>query len=334
MRVGLLAVLIGFSPTAAHTQRPSGPADTTSEAVARTLAAVPLEQYLADSNLHIINVYKVEATILRESQGQSGDAIVDRLTREAYIPYAAFWHGYLGDEAAFRRWAMTSLLANDHPVHTRLAAWLNVHLDRLFTATSDWVVQTTGRRPRGTWYIVFGPAWTDMGGFPDGTMLADFSQMVPDSAALALKLAHELTHEVSGAGFVGRNDPDAGTVLSRIVSEGLACYASYVYGSASRVTPAQALGYSEDEWAWALAHESDMIAAVKSRLGSRDRADLNRVASRSERLLDRGPTAGGYWVGFRIAQAYVQQHGPASWTDLLNLPARDVLIRSGYPLRE
>jgi hypothetical protein len=333
MRIVLLAVLIAFSPTSLYAQRPSV-ADTTSEVVARELAAVPLELYLADSNLHIINVYKVEATILRESQGRSPEAIVDRLTREVYSPYAAFWHGYLGDETAFRRWAATSLLANDHPVHTRLAAWLDVRLDRLFTASSDWIVRTTGRRPRGTWYIVFGPAWTDMGGFPDGTMLADFSRMQPDSAALALKLAHELTHEVSGAGSVGGTDPDTGTVLSRIVSEGLACYATYVYGTARRLTPAQALGYSESEWAWALAHESDLIAAAKSRLGSRDRADLNRVASRSERLLDLGPTAGGYWLGFRIVQAYVEDHGPASWTNLLGLPVRDVLLRSGYPLRE
>jgi len=330
----LLAALITFSSTSLHAQRPSSPADTTGEAVARQLAAVPLELYLADSNLHIINVYKVEAIILRESQGRSHEAIVDRLTREVYAPYAAFWHGYLGDEAAFRRWAATHLLANDHPVHTRLAAWLNVRLDRLFAESSDWIVRTTARRPRDTWYIVFGPAWTDMGGFPDGTMLADFSQMLPDSSALALKLVHELTHEVSGAGSVGRPDPDTGTVLSRIVSEGLACYATYVYGTARRLTPAQALGYSESEWAWALAHESDLIAAVKSRLVSRQRADLNRVASRSERLLDPGPTAGGYWFGFRIVQAYVKEHGPASWTDLLDLPVRDVLIRSGYPLRQ
>jgi hypothetical protein len=331
MRRYLLAVLLAFSPTV-RAQRPSRSTDTTSETVARKLAAVPLEQYLADSSLHIINVYKVEATILRDSQEWSQEAIIDRLAREAYTPYAAFWHGYLGDEAAFRRWAATRLLANDHPVRTRLAAWLDIRLDGLFTTSTDWIVRTTGRRPRGTWYIVFGPAWTDMGGFPDGTMLADFSQMVPDSSALALKLVHELTHEVSGA--VGRIDPDTGTVLSRIVSEGLACYATYVYGTARRLTPAQALGYSEEEWAWALAHESDMIAAVKSRLGSRDRADLNRVASRSERVLDQGPTAGGYWLGFRIAQAYVKEHGPASWTDLLNMPVRDVLVRSGYSLRE
>lgn len=334
MRILVLATLIAASQTSLRAQRTSGPADTTNDGVARKLAAVPLEQYLADSNLHVINLYKVEATILREALGRSPEAIVDRLTREVYAPYAAFWHGYLGDEAAFRRWAVTSLLANDHPVRTRLAAWLDVRLDRLFTESSDWVVRTTGRRPRGTWYIIFGPAWTDMGGFPDGTMLADFSQMLPDSAGLTLKLAHELTHEVSGAASMGLTDPDTGTVLSRIVSEGLACYATYVYGTARGLTPAQALGYTESEWAWSLGHESDLTAAARSRLGSRDRADLNRIASRSERLLDAGPTAAGYFLGFRIAQAYVKQHGPASWIDLLGLPVRDVLTRSGYSLKE
>jgi len=328
MRIVLLLMLIALSPTSLDAQRTSVRADTANDVLARKLAAVPLEVYLADSNLHIINVYKVEATIVGEAHGQAPEAIVDHLTREAYVPYAAFWHGYLGDEAAFRRWAATTLLASDHPVRTRVAAWLDVGLDRLFTETSDWIVRTTGRRPRGTWYIVFGPAWTDMGGFPDGTMLADFSQMLPDSAGLTLKLAHELTHEVSGAA----SDPDARTVLSRIVSEGLASYATYVYGSPRHLTPAQALGYTESEWAWALAHESDLMAAARPILDSRDRAALNRVASRSERLLDPGPTAAGYYLGFRIAQAYVQKHGPASWPDLLGLPVHDVLIRSGYPL--
>ena len=333
MRIISLAVLIAFPATVLHSQRAATLVDTANDVVGRKLAAIPLELYVADSNLHIINVYKLQATILRQSQGRSPDAIVERLTREVYTPYSAFWRGYMGDEAAFRRWAATTFLALDHPVRTRLAAWLDLRLDLLFTEGSRWVVQTTGRRPRGTWYLVFGPGWTDMGGFPDGTMLVDFSQgqMLPDSSDLTLKLAHELTHEVTGADSA---DANTGTVLSRIVSEGLACYATYVYGTARSLTPAQALGYSESEWEWALAHEADLIAATKSRLYSRERADLNRVASRSERVLDGGPTAAGYFLGFRIIQAYVKGHGPASWTDLLRLPVRDVLIRSGYPLKE
>ena len=164
-------------------------------------------------------------------------------------------------------------------------------------------------------------------------MLADFSQgqFLPDSSALTLKLAHELTHEVTGADSV---DADNGTVLSRMVSEGLACYATYVYGTARSLTPAQALGYTEGEWTWALAHEADLIAAAKSTLYSRERGDLNRVASRSERLVNEGPTAAGYYLGFRIVEAYVKGHGPASWVDLLRLPVREVLMRSGYPLKD
>jgi len=80
MRRHLLAVLIAFFPTSVRAQRPSRSTDTTTEAVARKLAAIPLEQYLADSSLHIINVYKVEAAILHDSPERSQEAIIDRLT--------------------------------------------------------------------------------------------------------------------------------------------------------------------------------------------------------------------------------------------------------------
>jgi len=74
-----------------------------------------------------------------------------------------------------------------------------------------------------------------------------------------------------------------------------------------------------------------LTTAARPYLGSRIRADLNRFASRSERLIDSGPPAVAYFLGFRIVQAYVTKHGAASWTDLIDLPVRQVLSRSGYP---
>jgi len=291
---------------------------------------VPLELYLADSSLRIVNVYKQEAMAVRDLNRSSRSAVLDRLAREVYRPYASFWQGYLGDEAQFRQWAEASLFERDHPINTNLAGLLNLRLDSLFTASAAWLVKATGRRPRGVWYIVFGPGWTDMGGLSNGTMLADLTKIEPDREAIEWKLAHELTHMVHGASTGQRSDPDSGTVLQRTVSEGLASYATYVY-AAGRRTPAQSIGYTDAEWSWALAHEQELTTAARPYLGSRMRADLNRFASRSERLIDAGPQAAAYFLGFRIVQAYVAKHGAASWSDVIDLPVREVLSRSGYP---
>jgi hypothetical protein len=311
------------SAAAAHAQA--------TDLLVRRLAAVPAELYLADSSLRIVNLYKPEAIALLAAGRSSPPQVLDRLVREVYEPYPRFWQGYLGDEARFREWAMTSLLGGDHPIHTKLPALLQLRLDSLFTASAAWLVKATGRRPRGIWYIVFGPGWTDLGGFTDGSMVADFTKLQPDRETIELKLPHELTHMVHGASAGQRNDADSGTVLQRVISEGLASYAGCVY-AAGRRTSAQCIGFTDAEWAWGLTHEREVLDAARPYLRSRTRADLNRFTSRSEHLLDAGPPAIGYFLGFRILQAYVAEQGVASWTHVIDLPVREVLSQSRYPL--
>jgi uncharacterized protein YjaZ len=88
--------------------------------------------------------------------------------------------------------------------------------------------------------------------------------------------------------------------------------------------------YSDAEWEWALAHERELVAAVRPLLGSRARADTDLIASRSSHLIEGAPGATGYFLGLRIVEAYVARHGTDSWKDLYDLPAGVVLRRSGY----
>jgi uncharacterized protein YjaZ len=191
----------------------------------------------------------------------------------------------------------------------------------------EWIEGTLGRRPTGTWYLVFGPGCTNMGGLGEIGMVADFTNMAPDSAAVADLLPHELTHQLHFE--AAENDPDHGTVLYRIVSEGLACYAAWVYGS-GRMTPALAILYGHSQWDWALEHEDALIQAVLPILSSRERADIDLVAHRGKRLIPNGPGAVGYFLGFRIVEAYVAAHGADSWLQLYDMPVAEVLVRRGY----
>jgi hypothetical protein len=298
------------------------------DAIARKLAAIPAETVLADGSLRIVNLYKTEAVIVRDSRDRPGKEVVDRLVREVYSPFAPFWQGYLGDEAAFREWAGEKLLAPNGPIGSRLPACLDLDLDKLFTASAKWLIETTGHRSRGTWYIVFGPGWTNMGSLGDLGMVLDFTRQDPDRKAVEFTLPHELTHQANAARPA---DPDSGTVLERIISEGLACYAAYVF-AAGRQTPAESVGYSDEEWGRAIAHEKELAAAASPYLESKLRRDADQLAARNRRLLDSGPTAAGYFLGFRIMQRYIEKRGAASWIEAIDLPVREVLSRSGYSL--
>jgi hypothetical protein len=312
------SLFAGAMPAVAQNPATGTVVDT---AINRKLAALPAELPLADGSLRVINLYKLQGVVLHETAGAPSDRAIERLVREVYAPYTRFWAGYLGDEAAFRAW-VPKLLEPGHEIHSRLEPLLDVALDRRFIESVEWIERTTGRRPDGTWYIVFGPGWTDMGGMGEIGMVADFTRMQPDSTSIANLLPHELAHQVHGSSRT--NDPDAGTVLHRMISEGFASYVAWVYSAGAR-TPAQALGYTEEEWSWAVEHERELFDAVRGIIDSHERRDSDRIAARREHLIPGSPGAAGYFLGFRMVQAYVAAHGEGSWMGIFDLPVREVL---------
>lgn len=291
------------------------------------LARRPAELTLADGRLRVFNLYKHQATIVADTAPLSRRERIDQLVNTVYRPHAAFWNGYLGDEADFRKWT-DALFDPEHPFATTLPALVRVNLDSLFEVTADWVHTTTGLHPEGDWYLVYGPGWTNMGGLGEIGMVADFSKQEIDSRRLASILSHELTHQVHGRRAA---DPDGGTVLERIVSEGVASYAQYVFGGGV-TSPARSLGYDDGEYAWAIAHEAELQKAANAILNSRERSDLDRVAARREVLVADGPGAAGYFLGFRVAAAFAERHGSGRWPELLRMPVREAVRASGYPL--
>ena len=320
-RFAFSALAVLLLPSLCATAQPADPA---------RLRDVRPELTLAGGRLHVANVYRAQALAIAETAGQPADSTVERLVRDAYAPYAAFWAGYLGGEDRFREWSREALLGPGSPLNVRLDAFLAVDLDAAFEAGAAWVEATTGHAPEGTWYLAFGPGWTDMGGLGGSTMVADLSKVTLDPARLPHLVAHELIHQVHGPSPARAGDPDRGTVLDRIVSEGLGTYAAYAHADGA-LTPAQALHFTDAEWTWAMHHEPHLGVAAAPLLASRERPDTDRVSSRGAHLLDGGPGAAGYFLGFRIVQAYEATHGPGSWAEIVDLPVREAVARSGYP---
>ncbi|MFN2566390.1 MAG: hypothetical protein ABR499_15445 [Gemmatimonadaceae bacterium] len=92
-------------------------------------------------------------------------------------------------------------------------------------------------------------------------------------------------------------------------------------------------GYLGDETAfaqWALANEGALWNLVAPQLRTRERAVIERFAAARSRPLPGGPGKIGYFLGYRIADAYVRRHGPESWRNLFALPYARALEESGY----
>ncbi len=293
------------------------------------LRALPAEHALAGGRLRVVNVYRAQALALADANRQPADSTLAHLVRDAYRPHADFWAGYLGDEEAFRAWSQEALLDPGSSIADRLRAFLDADLDGAFERGAVWVEATTGHAPEGTWYLAVGPGWTDMGGLGGIGMVADLSKLSVDSTWLPHLVVHELVHQVHGPSLARIEDPDQGTVLARIIAEGLGSYAAYAHADGA-ATPARALHYTDAEWRWALAHEPHLAIAVARVLPSRDRAHIDAVSDRGAQILRGAPGAAGYFLGFRIVQAYEATHGPGSWVEMLDLPVREALHRSGY----
>lgn len=327
MRFAMLLPVVLFVTPALHAQ---SWADSTARRSA-ALARLPVEHRIAGGRLRVVNLYKLQGEALFPRRATTHAATLERLVREVYRPYSEFWRGYLGDEAKFRAWAATQVRSARPKLAKRLDRVLVLPLDSLFSTHAEWVAQATGHQPEGTWYLVFGPGWTNMGGLGDIGMLIDFAEALPVADSLGDVLPHELTHMVFGTTPARRADPARGTVLERIVSEGVASYAAWVR-SAGRMTPAQALFYSEAEWQAALEREAALRSVAGSLRDRRDRESLDSVSSRSKRLVEGTPEAGGYFVGFRIVSAYEERFGKGTWPQVLDLPLDEVVRRSGYAL--
>lgn len=279
-----------------------------------------------DGCVRVHHVWKRQVDAVHRTAGRPARERTAALVEAAYRPYAGFWAGYLGDEAAFARWAGERFRLEDDP---RRVLPFAGDVAALVAETTRRMAALTGRTGCGEWFLVYGPGWTNMGGLGGRTMVADFFGMprydgLSDARVTA---PHEVNHLIFGPAHAA--DPDTGTVLLRALDEGFATWIADLYWGHG-VSPADALGYTEDEWRWALEHERELWAAVRPHLASRERATADRLFSAGTRPLDGGPPKVGYFVGYRVVQAYVDRHGPESWRRLYDLPAARILRDSGY----
>ena len=284
----------------------------------------------ADDCVRVHSLWKDQLRISLEMARRSAREREASFVETVYRPHRRFWEGYVGDERSFiRRVARSWTELETDP---RAAIPFEIDVAGLLMETSRKAAGFAQRPvPCADWYVLYGPGWTNMGGLSTGEMLVDLFGLPRDGGAEDLRIyaPHEIAHLMFGA----EADPDAGTLLHTMLQEGFATYFSVLYSDGA-VSPARALGYSQEEWDWALLHEDEIWRTAKPDLQSRDEQVLFRFRAARERILPEAPGKIGYFLGYRIIEAYVARQDVDAWRRVFDLPSATILSGSGYEMSD
>lgn len=276
-------------------------------------------------SLELIDLSQTQIRLMQRYQNSDSITRKKVFTDSVYTPYKEFWNGYLGNAEDVSSWMNDAM--------NLLPEWKlkNETIDgkllvKHFREVAEKMTQLTGYSPKGKWYIVYGPAWTDLGGLGDFAMLIDLAHTSNSSNERILRMfPHELTHQI----VTNVNPHHDSTAVSSIIGEGFAVWMNQKYWG-KKYTLAENLGYSEDE----LQFFDKNIAALKqflvSSIYSTDDAIINVFRNRSEKLNEKLPGAIGYYLGYLIVEAYVQKFGPESWKDIFLKSPKEIYELSGF----
>ncbi len=293
------------------------------EGLPALFAAVEADPALQDSAMggcvRIHNVWKAQVRAIHLTASGPMSDRAKMLRDSVYAPYAEFWNGYAGD---FNRWVLRNV---DLAAHPNRAFPTQIDLPRVIAETTARAAELSGIRGCAEWHLVYGPGWAGMGGLSDGRMLVDFFGSHASAEDMHRAIPHEVAHVLRHL----ESDPEPRNVLAITMDEGAAVYFEDVYWGGD-MDPAEALGYSKAEWAWAIAHESELWSMAAAQLEDSSRAVTDRYQRADLRLHPDGPTGVGYFLGYRISEAYIARHGRSALSDLFRLPARKIFDESGY----
>lgn len=282
---------------------------------------------LFNGNLRLINIYKQQIAVLYETRNLTEQQVRAELIKRTYLPYQEFWEGYVDDSTVYYEQVMKPLIKDSIRIMAKKAlTFSSFNIDNFFNLTASVLKCYSGRTPSGTWFIAFGSGVTDMGGFGNGRMVLDLTHSKAEIGYVQMILPHEINHQI----YENTILPDTtARGLYRAINEGFAVYMNQVvFGDKYEMH--EYLQYSVSGLQYCLDNEKAIFSKLKPYLFTNNREHALALADRGQKPFKEGPGAIGYFVGFRICEAYVKKHGKESWKDIYSLSPREVLLKSGY----
>lgn len=144
---------------------------------------------------------------------------------------------------------------------------------------------------------------------------------------LNIVLPHELNHLAYEPTRI--DDPDKDSALRFAIDEGFACYFAWVFLDKDIPKYEAVEDMTENEWNWYLENEADIYNKVKPYFA--DESGQNPLLRNDQlKLFPDAPKSLNYWLGFRIVENYVKNHGEDSWKDIYEKDVSEVLKESKY----
>lgn len=278
----------------------------------------------SQQKLKVIDISQKQLLLMQQYQKMDSLRRSQAIIKTLYTPYKQFWNGYLGEADDVASWldgAMSKLpdwkVKNTKIDGQKLALQLNKF-------AKDMKV-LTGYEPQGDWYIVYGPAWTDLGSLGYAMLIDLAHKSNISNEKIAMMFPHELTHQIMSN--VNKNKDT--TAISSIIGEGFAVWMNQKYWK-QKYTLAQHLGYTEEELKTAGSYLDKLKGFLDKNKYATDRDMIDVFRNRSSKLNEKLPGAIGYYLGYLIVDEYVKKHGIDSWKNIFVKPPKEILKESGF----
>jgi len=276
------------------------------------------------AGIEIIDISRKQIEFMNKVQNEPIEKRNSILIDSIYKPDSYLWNGYLGSETDFTNW-LNNTAYEELGSYNLKAKEIDLSiLNEYFFETVREMEKFTGNKSSGKWYIFFGPKWTNLGGFDDGTMLIDLAHDSNKSLDdIKIFFPHEINHQI----YSGTTEQKDNAVLYRILDEGFACYVSYLFHN-GKTKIAEELNFTEDEYNSCIENEKELIALLKKNYKSDSEKLSDNFANRSYKFSEKFPGAVGYYIGFRIVDEFVKRNGKDSWKKIYNMSPEKVLRKS------
>lgn len=276
------------------------------------------------TGIQIIDLSQNQIQLMNRVQNEPIEKRNLTLIDSIYKPNSHLWSGYLGNESDFINWVNNTAYKELEKYNLKSKAIDLSKLNKYFFETVNQMEKFTGKTPYGKWYIFFGPKWTNLGGFADGTMLIDLAHESNKSLDdIKIFFPHEINHQI----YSNTIEQKDNAVLYRILDEGFACYVSYLFHN-GKTTIAEELDYTESEYKTCVENEKELIDLLRKNYKSNNEKLSNNFANRGYRFSEKFPGAVGYYIGFRIVDEFVKRNGKDSWKKIYKMSPEKVLKKS------
>ena len=275
----------------------------------------------------VVLMYKLQTELAQQinRSGLADSSIVDTL----YNLNQRLWTSCLIDSpSSFRKKYGTALQEKSDAIIALATEFEALGLDSIILTTFENIAQQSSVPFEGRYLIGFlENVGCLMCGCDNYTMVGNaYNEVYTHPDQLKILLAHEINHNFYET--AKQEDPDKNTVLYNALDEGFANLFSMQVTGASRL---EAFGMSPQQYQWLTENEDTLRGRFKQVMFSTKEEDWDPFSQKiADSVVQGSPGDVGYFIGYRIIEAWLDRNPARTWQDVYDVPVRTIIEESGY----